>query len=234
MARWAIANLNRGRLENRQILQPSSYDLLWQPYAAIGEEEPETSVGLSWFLSNYKGHRTVDHSGGDIGFQTNLWLLPEQGGAAIVLANTVPAPVGKITNILLDSLLGYEPQLPKPPLLMPLSRILREKGPPAALQTYQQLKEEGLDNYDLDPFYFYDTAQILLEMKHLAEAIEILKLGIVIHPDSDALYYNLASAYTRSGATAQAIENVQRCLELNPKNQEANKLSKELYLEKGG
>jgi predicted Zn-dependent protease len=116
---------------------------------------------------------------------------------------------------------------------MPLSRILRERGLASALQTYQQLQETGIDNYDLDPAHFYDTAQILFEIKQLPEAIEILKLGAVIQPESDTLYYYLASAYTRSGDKAQAIENVQRCLALNPKHQEANKLLKELHLEKG-
>lgn len=232
MAHWAIANLNRGRWGGRQILQPSSYDLLWQPYIEIGEEEPGTSVGLSWFISNHKDHKTVDHSGGDIGFRTNLWLVPEQGGAVIVLANTVPAPVGKITGVLLDGLLGYEPEPPKLPLLMPLSRVLQEQGLTAALQIYQQLKEEGLDNYDLDPAPFYDSAEVLLEINRLPEAIEILKLGLAIQPEADHLYYWLALAYTKSGAREQALENVQRCLKLNPGHHGANELLEKL--EKGG
>jgi tetratricopeptide (TPR) repeat protein len=224
MAQWAIANLNR----TGQILQPASYDLLWQPYAEVGPEDPGALVGLSWFISSYKGQRTIDHSGGDIGFRTNFFLLPDRGEAVIVLANTVPAPVGQITNVLLDSLLGDEPQPPKPPLLMRLSQVLREQGLAAALQTYQQMKEDGLDAYEVDPYHFYDTGDLLREVNRLPEAIDIFKLGLAVHPESDSLYYGLALAYTRSGAKEQAIENLQRCLELNREHPEAIKLSNEL------
>jgi CubicO group peptidase (beta-lactamase class C family) len=228
MAHWAIANLNRAG----PILQPASYDLLWQPYAEVGPEDPGASVGLSWFLSSYKGQRTIDHGGADIGFHTNFFLLPDRGEAAIVLANTVPAPIGQITNVLLDNLLGYEPASPKPPLLMRLSQVLRERGLTAALQTYQQMKEAEMDAYDVDPDHFYDTGDLLRELNRLPEAIDIFKLGLAVHPESDRLYYGLAFVYTRSGDKTQATENVRRCLELNPEHPEAIKLLNELDLAK--
>ena len=35
MTRWMLANLNRGELEGRRILQAASYELLWTPTARI-------------------------------------------------------------------------------------------------------------------------------------------------------------------------------------------------------
>lgn len=228
MGHWAIANLNMGRFQGQQILNASSYELLWHPYANIGEDDPPTWVGLSWFISTYKGCKTISHSGGDIGFRTNLVLLPEKSMAVIVLANTIPAPVEIITNAILDVILGFAPQLPKPPLIIPLSRTLTERGLEAALEDGCRLAKRHLDTYDFSPAQFYDTGYVLIEINRLREAIEILRLGINIHPGSDELYYLLGWAYMKSGAKALATKNMRQCLKLNSNHREANKLLKAL------
>jgi CubicO group peptidase (beta-lactamase class C family) len=86
MSQWAIANMNRGELDGMRILDPSSYDLLWTPAVAV-DGRGDRYVGLSWFLSDYAGHETVSHGGRDIGYQTNLVLVPDAGVAVVVLSN---------------------------------------------------------------------------------------------------------------------------------------------------
>ncbi len=88
MSRWAIANMNRGELEGRRILDASSYELLWTPAVEVGERDyRKVYVGLSWFLSDYAGYQTVYHGGGDIGYTTYLIMVPDAGAAVIVLSN---------------------------------------------------------------------------------------------------------------------------------------------------
>ena len=63
MLRWVAANLGRGVLDGRRILQSSAYDELWRPYRdvrmAIAEQARRAgfafpydslAIGLSWFL----------------------------------------------------------------------------------------------------------------------------------------------------------------------------------------
>jgi len=73
--------MNRGELGGKRILQASTYDLMWKPAEEIGEAAggtPVTSEGTSWFLGEYRGNFLVTHSGGDIGFITDLAMLPDK------------------------------------------------------------------------------------------------------------------------------------------------------------
>ncbi|MGE0554311.1 MAG: serine hydrolase domain-containing protein [Gemmatimonadales bacterium] len=97
MIRWARANFHHGYLEGVSILDPTSYERLWHPErditedlrARLGGELPYSKVeqALSWFLFTWQGHRLVNHSGGDLGFRSDLILVPEETTAVIVLMN---------------------------------------------------------------------------------------------------------------------------------------------------
>jgi CubicO group peptidase (beta-lactamase class C family) len=90
MNRWALANLNRGELDGKRILQASSYDLLWKPQVDVPEppNSPyDVKVGLSWFLLERQGHRLVGHGGSDRGFQSFLVLAPDDGMAVVMMIN---------------------------------------------------------------------------------------------------------------------------------------------------
>jgi CubicO group peptidase (beta-lactamase class C family) len=104
MCRWAMINLNRGELDGKRILRASSYDLLWSP-----RSESFEWIGISWFLGEHRGHRTVGHGGGDLGFRSNFTMLPDEGLAFVMVSNTDRAPVEKITQLALDAILGIEP-----------------------------------------------------------------------------------------------------------------------------
>lgn len=104
MGRWAMANLNHGELGGNRILLESSYELLWNP-----RSEEFTKVGLSWFLGEHEGHRTVSHGGGDLGFSSNFVMLPEEGLAVVMASNVDGAPLHKITQLALNVLLGITP-----------------------------------------------------------------------------------------------------------------------------
>jgi CubicO group peptidase (beta-lactamase class C family) len=85
MCRWALANLNRGALDGVQILQPTSYDLLFKRYR---ETEEDNAIGLSWFHADYRGHHRISHGGGDTGYASYFALFPDQQAAVAVMANS--------------------------------------------------------------------------------------------------------------------------------------------------
>ena len=172
LSNWVIANLNKGELNKKKILQPSNHALLWHPRARVNEDDPDSQVGLSWFIGQFKGHPTISHSGGDVGFTTNLVLLPGKSLGVVVLANTYPAPVDRVTEAALDVLLGFEPQAPKAPAILPLSHTLKKSGLKAAVKSYHRLENSHPEAYDFGPGQFADTSYILVELKRCREAGE--------------------------------------------------------------
>jgi CubicO group peptidase (beta-lactamase class C family) len=85
MTRWMLVNLNKGEINGRRILRAESYDLLWT--ARIENATNESQVGLSWFLGEHAGHRTVGHGGGDTGFRSYILLLPEKNIGIVLASN---------------------------------------------------------------------------------------------------------------------------------------------------
>jgi CubicO group peptidase (beta-lactamase class C family) len=109
MARWALANLNHGELDSTGILKEQTYDIMWKPAHKLSDSD---SVGISWFLGEYRGQATVSHGGGDIGYATFLVLLPEKKIAVVLMANCdwLGKGRGQIANAALDVALGLKPE----------------------------------------------------------------------------------------------------------------------------
>lgn len=80
-----LVNLNRGELGGHRILRPESYDLLWQPTTDTSSDGRQ--VGLSWFLGEFEGHRTVGHGGADTGFRSYILLLPDDEVGVVLASN---------------------------------------------------------------------------------------------------------------------------------------------------
>ena len=105
MTHYALANLNRGKYKDIQILSESSYDLLWTNSVKI---EGKPKVGVSWFLNEYKGLKTASHGGGDTGFRSILLLVPEKNISVMIACNYELNSIGTsdIGHAVLDLLLG--------------------------------------------------------------------------------------------------------------------------------
>ena len=118
MLRWARINLNRGELDGQRILKTETYDQLWASqrdmFEALKERAARAGVplpyesfhqGLSWFVIGWKGHRLINHSGGDRGFRTDLYIAPDDSVAVVVMANQERADVGELARQLLGLVL---------------------------------------------------------------------------------------------------------------------------------
>ena len=53
----------------------------------------------------------------------------------------------------------------------------------------------------------------------LKEAIELFKMNVQLYPESWNVYDSLGEAYATAGETALAIQNYEKSLQLNPKNE---------------
>jgi len=222
MCVWGLTHLNRGTLHGRHILVPATYDLLWQPRAPVawGDEPSSEEIGLGWFLWSHRGLRAVSHGGGDVGFNTFFVMVPEKAAAVVVLTNVLPGFAGAFAKTVLDVVLGFEPQMPKPPLLVPLGRILAERGLATAIAHYRESRESLGESYSLDSDCFTTTAEMLIEVRRFAAAVDLLQLGREVYPEASWPYRMLGQAYMKSGDRERALENLQEALRRKPESSE--------------
>jgi len=225
MSRWAIANLNRGELDGKRILKPSTYELMWKP---AGEQFPQ--IGISWFLNKHREHAVVMHSGGDTGFVSNLVLIPERQIAVVMMSNYDRAPLRAITNAALDVVLGLtpEPVVIKPQIDKVLYRAICSDGLEAAVKQYYELKKNQPQAYDFQERLLNNLGYNFIKQGKLKEAIRVLQLNVEAYPNSSNVYDSLGEAYMRNGEKAPAIENYEKSLKLDPRNTGAVEALKKL------
>jgi uncharacterized protein YneR len=80
LAVWSEAVFS-GKLVKKEWL-----DKAFTPYTL--KNGISTGYGYGWFISNYQGHRIIEHGGGINGFTTYEMTLPEDGIFAAILTNS--------------------------------------------------------------------------------------------------------------------------------------------------
>lgn len=225
MCRWAMANINRGELDGKRILKSSTYDLMWKP---AGEQWQQ--IGISWFLRKYKDYMVVTHSGGDVGFVSNLVLLPEKSIAVVMMSNYDRAPLGLITNAALDVALGLKlnPIVIKTPIDRVLYKAIAKDGLEEAVKQYYDLKKNHPEDYAFQESLLNNLGYNLMQQGKLKEAIRVFQLNVEAYPSSSNVYDSLGEAYMKSGHKALAIENYEKSLKLDPGNTNAVEMLKKL------
>lgn len=101
IARWMIANLSGGVLSGARVLKPETLEQMWAPVAEA-QHYPRRFVGLSWFISYYRGYRVISHSGSDLGFNSMCLLLPERALGISFMCNADYSPVQFLMNSALE------------------------------------------------------------------------------------------------------------------------------------
>jgi CubicO group peptidase (beta-lactamase class C family) len=98
VAKWMIAQLNRGRIdESRRLFSERQSREMWsaQTITPLSELPPHlaalrtnfSAYALGWGLSEYRGSKTVSHTGGLLGFVSRVTLVPDLNLGIVVLTN---------------------------------------------------------------------------------------------------------------------------------------------------
>ncbi len=220
-----MANMNRGELDGKRILKASTYELMWKP---AGEQFHQ--VGISWFLNKYRDHAVVTHSGGDTGFVSNLVLLPDEKIAVVMMSNYDRAPLRAITAAALDVALGLKPDpiAIKTPIDKVLFKTISTDGLERAVQQYYDLKKTQPNAYEFGERLLNNLGYNFIRQAKFKEAIRVLQLNVEAYPQSSNVYDSLGEAYMGSGEKADAIENYEKSLKLDPGNTNAVEMLKKL------
>jgi CubicO group peptidase (beta-lactamase class C family) len=219
MSRWAMANMNRGELDGKRILKASTYDVMWKPAGGQFKQ-----VGVSWFLGELRGSRTVSHGGGDTGFRSNLMMIPDKKVAVVMMSNfDGGSSLGQLTAAALDIALGLKPEplVIKTPIAKVVGRAIAKSGIDSAVARYWDLKKNQPQDYDSSEQQLNSLGYGLLRSNKLKEAIRVFQLNVEAYPQSGNVYDSLGEAYMVNDEKELAIENYEKSLKLDPGNANA-------------
>ncbi len=220
MTHYTMANLNHGKYKDVRILADSSYKILWTNSVNLKDK---SAVGVSWFLEEYRGLKTVRHGGGDTGFRSFIWLIPEKNISVVLASNYELTQSGDITRAVIDILLGEKPPIIKRRVGFSFAEILASQGLEKAKAFYKKTNEDSSQR----KYYFWDEKENaltnpgyeLLDRKLPDEAIELFKFNLELNPNSAMAYGNLGVAYSQIGNKEDAKFNLTKAIKLDPKNE---------------
>jgi CubicO group peptidase (beta-lactamase class C family) len=114
MANWLRLHLDQGTFEGQRLLSPALIQDLHAPRVYVTasefEEIGDVHYGLGFGSQAYRGERVVGHSGGWIGWNTLLTMLPDRGVGVAVFTNSSDNQVpGILANYVFDRACGKEP-----------------------------------------------------------------------------------------------------------------------------
>ena len=186
MSKYLLLHLNGGKFEGRQLLSSSNASQMQTPQMVIQgapefKEMSETSYGMGFFISGYRGHKQVEHGGNIDGFSAELGFLPNDQIGVVVLTNLDGTPLPNIIawNVF-DRLLGMDQA--------PWSKRLLD-AETKGKQSEEEARKKGYVGRKTGTHPSRDLAEYLGDYEHPGYGI------ISIAPDGDGfkMKFNLVS-----------------------------------------
>jgi CubicO group peptidase (beta-lactamase class C family) len=243
MCRWMEAHLESAdnASDGQWVrLDPGLLDLMWRPVVPVGHPPFEEQAALGWGVGSYRGHRTLSHSGADPGFGSRFVLVPERRTGVVVLANSNTIPTGSIAMAALDVALADTPlsitsgvtpeELGEgvaemgallPPVVGPVAETLATSGPDAAAAAFHRLAAADPAEYDLDDEGFIDAVWGAIELHRTSMVWPLLRVWTTLRPDASAAWTMTGWANQVDGDLDLARSQLRRALDLDPENDEA-------------
>ena len=187
-------------------------------------------MGLGWFLGDESDPGRFEHGGVNVGFISEFVMWDSGHGVAVMLNNwsNLGQSVARslIGNIAKEY--GWNYVRPKPAANDVLVIVAKVKGPEAAIRAYGDLKKNHSSEYAFGDLDLNQFGYELLGANKIDEALQAFKLNVEQYPANWNAYDSLGEAYMKAGQTSLAIQNYEKSLELNPKNQDGAEMLKKL------
>lgn len=227
MCNYAIAYMNKGNFNDKAIIKPQSYKIMIKPYIKAWENY---EIGLSWFIEEYDGIKTISHSGGDTGFGSKLIIQPERGVGIVTMCNCDYGDMSGLSKVILDLVNGHDVKPIKVTINRRIMKTMLEKGIEAVKEEFRNIKENQMDKYDVTEGSLNSLGYNLMGIGRIDEAIEILKFAIDEYPKSSNLYDSIGEFYLKKGEVDLARLNYEKSVELDPWNTHAIEVLKKNFV----
>jgi CubicO group peptidase (beta-lactamase class C family) len=217
MCKWMHFNLSRGADLEDELLSNESFDLLFGTGEAAG-------TGLTWGIGKYRDMATVSHSGGDVGYGTHVYMVPDLDLGVVMMGNCDSTPVGDVTRMCLAAVAGDKLNVPKPGIDVPFARIFEADGFEAAMEAYESLRDHPTIDYRYRFGALDDLGWLLLRHERYEDAEMVLTFNLEHYPDQLDGLLHLAQALHGLGEDADARELLLQVLDSRSNDEEANAL----------
>ena len=226
LAKFAIEiALSKQGKANHVLSQKMTQAMLTSQPHSVSEWGP---VGLGFFLGDSKNPDQFGHTGADEGFQADLIMFGDSGHGIAIMGNS--DNFGHVASFVENSVAkeyGWK-SLPREPAGAVLILMEATKGTQAAIEEYEYLKQVRLPEYRMDETALDRLGYHLLSRNKIDEATRVFNLNVHEHPNNGNGYDSLGEAYMKAGQKELAIQNYEKSLELNPKNEDAAEMLKKL------
>ena len=114
MSKYVLFHMNQGEVAEKQLLSRNNSVQMQVPQMSLPgapdfPELSETSYGMGFFLSAYRGHKLVEHGGNIDGFSAELGFLPNEKVGVVVLTDLDGTPLPEVIAYnVFDRMLGVE------------------------------------------------------------------------------------------------------------------------------
>jgi CubicO group peptidase (beta-lactamase class C family) len=207
-----------------KLLSTEMSTIMFKPHVSAGEAYYAYGwmVGEKSFPKSKEKVKWIAHGGGINGFNTLIQRLVEDRHLVVILNNTGGAPLGAMSDGIINILYGKPYGLPKRSIADVVMKTIQEKGLKAALAQYRDLKTNQPKDYIFQPRELNTVGYMVLrDLKNPKDAIAIFELNIEMYPKYANGYDSIAEAYMENGELEKAIKFYAKALEMNPKNTNA-------------
>ena len=220
LSRFAIEiALSKNGKSNRALSQQTTREML----TPVMEE-----AGLGFFLDKDNPGQ-FGHKGADEGFQAFLTMNGESGKGVAIMGNS--DNFLNMADYLVQSIAkeyGWNYKAQHQDATPTLVLIAKLKGTPVALQRYAQIKKSAEGDKQISEGTLNNVGYMLLSSGQTKDAIAIFQWNVQEYPASGNVYDSLGEAYMKDGQKELAIQNYEKSLQLDPKNQNAVEMLKKL------
>jgi CubicO group peptidase (beta-lactamase class C family) len=139
LSRFAIAFMNDGRIDGKQILDPAILTKMSTGYADIPSSFDGSKYGYGLMIHDFRGVRVVEHGGAIDGFGCLFKMVPDQRFAVIILANKSGQSMEKSAEKAMELALPLKPKTDEEDKEIPMT----EADIAEIVGTYAQTTQPG-------------------------------------------------------------------------------------------
>ncbi|HTS07454.1 MAG TPA: serine hydrolase [Candidatus Eisenbacteria bacterium] len=217
LAKFAIEIALSKQAKANHILSPKTTQEMLTP---VMDE-----AGLGFFFEKDNPGQ-FGHNGADEGFQALLTMNAETGNGIAMMAdsdNGISVMNQVLRRVAAEYGWNYKMQADTGADLFIISKL---KGAAAAIEEYDLLKSQ--DSSKVNEATLNELGYRLLYGDKEMDSIEVFKKNVELYPQSGNVYDSLGEAYAKVGQKDLAIQNYEKSLRLNPKNNNAIEQLKKL------
>jgi CubicO group peptidase (beta-lactamase class C family) len=221
LARFAIEiTLSKRGTANHVLSRPSVEEML--TIQCHDDPEGKGGTGLGFALGFQNHPEIFFHNGSNTGFQSVLMMDPVAGWGYAAMGNSDNfQPVNRAVLQTLGKANGWGILSRTRDLGTDLTVISSLRNVQAALNSYQLAKSNGFTGLRHDANTLNNFGYRLLGEKKFADAIRVFQLNVAEYPKDANTYDSLAEAHMDAGQKELAIQNYEKSLQLDPKNDNA-------------